>query len=45
MESAKVVEGFLACAAPCSVQIFGRAEAYKTDEEYVYAVEIGRAHV
>jgi len=38
VSGAKAAEGFLPCAAPCSVQIFAPSDAYRNDEEYVYAV-------
>jgi 5-methyltetrahydropteroyltriglutamate--homocysteine methyltransferase len=38
LKAAGGVEGFMPCAAPCSVQIFSPSDEYKSEEEYIYAV-------
>src|SRR5262249_3167903 len=44
LEGHRFADAFMPCAAPCSVQIFAPSDAYKTEEEYIYAVADALRH-
>lgn len=38
LRNVEVEEAFMPCAAPCSVQIISPSDAYKSEEDYVFAI-------